>query len=360
MSWADRFASASGCHVAASRSIHTHHYATEFFMTQIHPQVSRQSRARHSADKLGRQEFLEDILSGLRLPQKRLPSKYLYDERGSRLFSKICEAPEYYPTRTELSIMRRHAGQMVELIGPQCLVIEFGCGSAAKIRILLDRLETPTAYVPVDVSYEQLRQTSASLAGNYPDLEVLPLCADFCGRLELPKCAGHVARRMVYFPGSTIGNFDPAEMKMLLEKIAVLCGSGGGLLIGVDLPKDVVTLEAAYNDRNGVTAEFNLNLLERINRQLGGGFQLDRFEHRAIYNERQGRIEMHLASLGDQTVMLDGEQFTLAKDESICTEHSYKYKLDEFQRLAAGAGLRPCRHWTDEERLFSVQFLLVP
>ncbi|MGB5925278.1 MAG: L-histidine N(alpha)-methyltransferase [Dehalococcoidia bacterium] len=301
--------------------------------------------------------FLAEVLIGLRKPQKELPSKYFYDERGSQLFERICGLKEYYITRTEASIMQAHIEEMVELIGPRVLVIEHGCGNCEKVRLLMDRLHDPVAFVPIDISQDQLLQVAKELDSIYPQLQVLPVCADYTSSFELPVPKRESKRTVVYFPGSTIGNFDPIPAKHFLEHIASLCGSGGALLIGVDLKKDPAVLHSAYNDSEGVTAAFNLNLLARINRELDCDFQPDGFEHYAFYNPRESRVEMHLISKKGQVVHIDGQTISFAKGESIWTENSYKYNLDEFEQMAAAAGFRVERVWVDERQWFSVQYL---
>ena len=303
--------------------------------------------------------FRAEVLRGLRLPAKELPCKYFYDERGARLFEEICALDEYYLTRTELAIMRRHVGEMAGRLGPHCLLIEYGSGSGVKTRLLLDHRPDVAAYVPVDISGEQLAQSAEALAALYPGLEVLPVCADFTRRFRLPRPSYPADRRVLYFPGSTIGNFGPTQATALLRGIGRRCGRGGGLLIGVDLKKDPAILEPAYNDARGVTAAFNLNLLRRINCELGADFRLDRYRHHAFYNAERGRIEMHLVSLEAQTVRIGRTRIVLAEEESIRTECSYKYGLDEFRALAAGAGWSVEQVWTDERQLFSVQYLAV-
>ena len=303
--------------------------------------------------------FLEETLSGLNQPQKTLPCKYFYDRRGSQLFDRICELPEYYPTRTEAAIMADNIAEMAAVFGPDCLLIEYGSGSSAKTRILLDRLPHLAGYVPVDISREHLHQTAESLASAYPHLEILPLCADYTAKFELPEASGPVRSRVVYFPGSTIGNFHRTEAGAFLRHIARVCGPGGGLLIGVDLRKSPQVLEPAYNDAQGVTAEFNLNLLHRMNSELGADFDLNGFEHEAFYNEAVGRIEMHLLSVSAQAVHLSGETIEFLEDETIWTECSYKYSLPEFAALAESAGFEVRRVWTDSDQKFSVQYLTV-
>jgi dimethylhistidine N-methyltransferase len=303
--------------------------------------------------------FREDVVRGLQQPDKSIPCKYLYDERGSQLFDQICELEEYYPTRTEIEIMRWHSEEMAEYIGPGSLLIEYGSGSSKKARFLLDHLRDPAAYVPIDISREHLAQSAAALASTYRDLPVHPVCADYTGSFTLPACERPVSRRVAYFPGSTIGNFSIEEARQFLKQVADVCGRGGGLLIGVDLKKDPAILEAAYNDRKGVTAAFNLNLLERINRELEGDFRLDQFRYEAPYNVRRGRIEMYLVSRPSQMVHLDDVTIPFREGEGILTECSYKYALDDFAQLAASAGFKVKRVWTDERRLFSVQYLTV-
>lgn len=304
------------------------------------------------------ERFLAEVLDGLRRPAKTLPCKYFYDELGSRLFDRICDLDEYYLTRTELAILRR-APEMAALLGPACLLVEFGSGSGLKTRLLLDHLPEPAAYVPVDLAREPLLRSAAELAARYPGLEVLPLCADFAGDLELPTPQRRATRRAVYFPGSTIGNFGPDEAHQLLQCVARLCGPGGGFLLGTDLRKDAGVLEAAYNDRDGVTRDFNLNLLRRINRELGADFVLDAFRHVAVYDRPHGRIEMHLVSRRGQEVHVGDAVIRFAEGESVRTECSYKYDLDEFRGQAAAAGLDVARVWTDERRYFAVQYLTV-
>lgn len=303
--------------------------------------------------------FREEVLHGLQQPNKQLPAKFLYDERGAQLFDQICILDEYYPTRTELAIMRQDVAEMSALLGPGCLLIEYGSGSSTKTRLLLDALEEPAGYVPIDIAKEQLLQAATEIAERYPSLEVLPVCADYTAYYEVPLPERPATRRVVYYPGSTIGNFDPDQAHQFLQSIATVCGHDGGLLIGVDLKKDPVMLHRAYNDAAGVTATFNLNLLVRINHELGADFQLDRFRHYACYNPRAGRIEMHLVSLSEQTVHLADVQISVKRGESIWTESSYKYTVDEFARLAGGAGFTVERVWMDPAELFSVQYLTV-
>jgi dimethylhistidine N-methyltransferase len=305
-----------------------------------------------------RGRFLADVLDGLTRPRKSLPCKYFYDERGSALFDRICELPEYYPTRTELGILRRHAGEMAEALGPRCLVVEYGSGSSTKTSLLLERLERPAAYVPVDISREHLLRSAAALARRHPGLRVIPVCADFTQPFALPRIA-NAQRRAAYFPGSTIGNFAPPEASKFLARVAAQCGAGGALLIGVDLRKSGSILEPAYDDSQGVTAEFNLNLLRRINRELGADFDSAAFDHRAFWNAEEGRVEMHLVSRRAQVVQLAGRRIPVARGETIHTENSHKYDLAGFAGLARSAGFEVEEVWTDPARLFSVQILRV-
>lgn len=302
--------------------------------------------------------FLEEVLAGLRQPVKRLPSKYFYDERGSQLFDDICELPEYYPTRTEMALLRDISADVAALVGEGATVIEFGSGSSTKIRILLDALDSPLAYVPVDISREHLLMSAKGLAGNYPDLRVVPVCADYTQPFEVPQIDGEKVRAG-FFPGSTIGNFTRSEAISFLQAAATDLGHNNGLLIGVDLRKDVKTLHAAYNDSAGVTAAFNLNLLHRINREIGGDFDIDSFAHDARWVPEFGRIEMHLVSVCAQTVSIGGESFEFKSGESIHTEDSRKYDVEGFKDLAREAGWNSIDCWTDPDDLFSIHLLRV-
>lgn len=318
-----------------------------------------QSRHRRIRDHApGNHRFLRDVLSGLRRPQKTVPCKYLYDDRGSELFEEICAVEEYYPTRTELAIMRRHAGEMAGEIGPRCLLLEYGSGSSRKTRLLLDRLEEPAAYVPIDISRDVLVKSVKDLTSDYPSLEVLPVCADYTAPFDIPEPSRPADRKTVYFPGSTIGNFSPQEATAFLEHVRDIVDEAGALIIGVDLKKEPAILQAAYDDREGVTAEFNLNLLKRMNRELGSDFPVDRFHHRAVYDEERGRVEMHLVSEEDLTVRVGDKEFRFDAGETIHTENSYKFEVDQFAAQAARARLHVDRIWTDPEKLFSVQYLV--
>jgi len=300
----------------------------------------------------------DEIMRGLRQPHKVLPAKLFYDEIGSQLFEQICELDEYYLTRTETAIMQQSGSEMAALIGPRCTLIEFGSGSSAKTRILLDRLTNPAAYIAIDISRDHLVQSTANLAEAYPRLKVIPVYADYTLPLALPLLDGLMSKRVAYFPGSTVGNFHPAEAVGFLRCVAELVRTGGGLLIGVDLKKDVDALNAAYNDRLGVTAAFNLNMLARINREFDANFAIDHFKHHAFYNEREGRIEMHLISRKDQTVRVGADSISFKTGESVLSEVSYKYAVAEFARLADAGGFATANVWTDEREWFSVQYLV--
>ncbi len=304
--------------------------------------------------------FLGDVLVGLSQPQKSLPAKYFYDERGSALFEQICELPEYYPTRTEIALMRQHASDMGRKIGSNALLIEYGSGSSTKTPILIDALQ-PACYVPIDISRELLAESALALAQERPGFPVRAICADYTKPFSLPPLSDiDYQRKLVYFPGSTIGNFDRAETDRFLRHVAQTVGRDGGALIGVDLKKDPARLHAAYNDAAGVTAEFNLNVLRRINNELGGKFDLTAFRHRAFYSESLGRIEMHLLSLRSQTVTIADRSIGFREGETIHTEISCKYSIEEFQAIAQTAGMSPTGVWTDSNNLFSVHYLTVP
>jgi len=310
-------------------------------------------------NKLSTSQFRADVLRGLRAAKKELPCKYFYDEIGSDLFEQITALEEYYPTRTEMGIMEQHAVDMAHLLGPRCALVEYGSGSSIKTRLLLDCLSDPAGYIPIDVSREHLRRSARALRKEYPRIEVLPMCADFTQSLKLPVYRKPSARRVVYFPGSTLGNFAPEEAIALLQQTAKLCGRGGGLLLGIDLRKDARVVEAAYNDRRGVTAAFNRNILVRINRELCANFNIEQFAHRAFYNSVEKRIEMHLVSRCDQTICVGDMPFSFTAGESIHTENSYKYSLRALAGLAEAAGFAVEQVWTDECRYFSVSYLTV-
>ena len=300
-------------------------------------------------------QFREDVLAGLSLPQKALPPKYFYDAEGSRLFERICRLREYYPTRAELSLTRAHLAAIARFAGRGGVLLEYGSGEGIKTRLLIAAVR-PKVYVPVDISTDALQRAGRGLQRTFPWLAIRPVAADFSQPLgiDLPGRA----RTTVYFPGSTIGNLTPQEAHAFLAMTRGQVGAGGALLIGVDLKKDPVRLHAAYNDAKGVTAAFNLNLLARINRELGGDFDLRRWRHYAFYNAALGRVEMHLASSVRQTARIGRHRFRFDRGETIHTENSYKYSIADFQGLARSAGLRSAKVWTDAGELFALHGLV--
>ncbi|MGH8161734.1 MAG: L-histidine N(alpha)-methyltransferase [Gammaproteobacteria bacterium] len=302
-------------------------------------------------------EELARLQQGLREPRKWISSMYFYDERGSRLFERITELPEYYLTRSELAIMRQHAGEIAVRIGPEAMIIEPGSGAGEKIGLLLRALATAVAYVPIEIARGHLEASSAALAADFPELEILPVWGDFTRAVEIPLAEHAARRRVIYFPGSTIGNFEPVAAGALLANFAAMVGAGGGAFIGVDLVKGADVIEPAYNDAEGVTAAFNLNMLAHLNRRFRADFDLERFAHRAFYNASESRVEMHLESLVEQTVRLGGESFRFAIGETIHTESSYKYTDELFSALSAAGGFRIAQIWKDPERLFGVYYL---
>jgi len=300
------------------------------------------------------EDFLAEVVAGLSSSPRSLPCKFFYDEHGAELFQKICELPEYYVTRTETELLRRHGGEMAKSIGANAELIGFGTGAGVKTRMLLEHLENPIAYVPVDISKQRLTDSAEELSLAMPALEILPVCGDYLQPLRLPKSIRKPEHVAVYFPGSTIGNLEPNVAKDFLRRVCRLCGKNGGLIIGVDLRKDRSVVEAAYNDSAGITAEFNLNILVRANRELGADFDLPLWRHQAIYNERHDRIEMHLISEAQQTVHVGGKEFCFSRGERIITEFSYKYTPEGFAELAVSAGFSLARVWTDPQRLFAI------
>lgn len=295
------------------------------------------------------------VLQGLRGEPPAIPPRFFYDTRGSELFEVICRQPEYYLPRAERRILRDNAAEIAQLMGNGCVLIEPGAGASEKVRILLEWAR-PQAYVPLDIAGDFLRQSAADLAAEFPWLTVHAACVDFCHALDLPEGIPD-GRRVAFFPGSSLGNFEPVEAECFLRTIACTVGLGGALLIGVDTKKDGDTLHAAYNDRSGVTAAFNLNLLERINRELDADFDLRQFTHRAFYDDALGRVEMHLESRREQSVAVAGERFEFETGSRIHTECSYKYSPEEFIRLAQRAGFGLIRRWQDADRLFAVYYL---
>jgi dimethylhistidine N-methyltransferase len=303
--------------------------------------------------------FAEDVIVGLSSKPKYLPCKYLYDARGSQLFDRITELDEYYPTRTEIALMREHAGAMAEAIGPGALIVELGSGSSVKTRLLLDQLDRPAGYIPVDISAGHLQAAASSIAADYPELEVTPVAADFTRGFEIPALGRPVKRCVVYFPGSTIGNFTHAQALELLAAIGRFVGArddeaAGGLLLGFDLVKPAELLERAYDDCEGVTAAFNLNLLERINRELEGDFELEGFEHRAVWAAEAARMEIYIRSKREQVVRAAGHSYRFAAGEDLLTEYSHKYTRGSIEALAREAGLTQSTIWTDGGELFGV------
>lgn len=304
------------------------------------------------------EDFEAAVFAGLDGHPKSLPCKYFYDQRGSALFDQICELDEYYVTRTEIALLQRYGGEMAALMGPSCHLIEFGSGSPRKVPILLDALADAAAYTAIDISREHLLASSRALARNRPGLEVMAVCADYTRALDLPRPKSRPdAKPVVYFPGSSIGNFAPEDAIGFLRRTADMLQGGGEMLIAADLKKDPEILHAAYNDAAGVTAAFNLNLLARINTELGADFELAAFAHDAFYDAGKGRIEMHLRSLCDQSVHIAGRDFSFAEGERVHTENSYKYAVEEFEQLAREAGFSPLKVWIDDDRLFSIHYL---
>ncbi len=310
-------------------------------------------------------EFLDDVLEGLSQSPKTLPCKYFYDERGSLLFEKICETPEYYVTRTECKIYKDCADEMSALIGERALIIEPGAGSVKKIGLLLEKLQQPAGFIPMDISEEILQGSSQALASQFPEVDINPIVVDFLNADELHAIFAQlpsqplVNKRVIFFPGSTIGNFSPSEAKQFLMHFSDNLQVGDGLLIGVDLVKDTDVLEDAYNDAANITADFNLNLLHRINNELGGNFPLNSFSHKAIFDREKGRIEMHVVSNESQQIDIADQSFSFHENETIHTENSHKYSVQQFSELAQKAGFKHEKTWQDEESLFSVNYFSV-
>ncbi len=309
--------------------------------------------------RIAAEDARRDVLQGLSQRPRRLPCRLLYDERGARLFDRICELPEYYPTRTEMEILRTHGDDIAEALGRDCRVIEFGSGSSTKTRLLLDALDRPAGYVPIDVSRAHLIRSAAALAADYPHLDVQPLVADFTRPMSLPAPSRETRSTCAFFPGSTLGNFESSAAAAFLRRIARMLGVGGALLIGIDLQKDVAVIERAYNDAAGVTAAFSLNILSVINRAVGADFDPDLFEHRAVYDPVANRVEIRLVSLVAQKRQVAGEKFTFEPGEFIVTEYSHKYTIEGFTRFARDAGFGLERAWTDPRRYFAVLLLRV-
>ncbi len=316
---------------------------------------SGEARETHALDVAGG-EFAAALIAGLSARSKSIPCRFFYDAQGSRLFERITDLPEYYPTRTETGILRGHADDLATLAPPRSVLIEFGSGSSTKTEILLEAMPQLHAYVPIDISASALEEAEERIAKCFPALRVMPIVGDFSKPLQLPAdIAGK--RRLGFFPGSTIGNLTEREAVGLLSSMRSILGAEGVLVVGADLKKDVRRLLAAYDDAEGVTAAFNLNLLQRANRELGADFDLYAFDHRATYDMRHGRIDMHLVSRVAQVVTVLGHRFRFRAGEHIHTEHSHKYDIDGFGDLVRRAGWHPQACWTDAERLFSVHVL---
>ena len=302
-------------------------------------------------------DFLNDVIEGLSQNPKTLKPKYFYDNRGAQLFTEICTTPEYYPTRTEIKILNQNAEDIASQIGDNTALIEYGSGALEKIKILLNFLNEPVGLIPVDISEDQLFASAKNLENLYPDLEILPVAADFTKPIPIPGFSHPPKKHVAFFPGSTIGNFEPDLAIQFLEGVTKTIGLDGLLLIGFDLKKDIETLLAAYDDQRGITSSFNKNLLSRINDELGGNFNLDTFEHVARYNENKGRIEMHLKSTTKQTVSINKELFEFLEGETIHTENCYKFTKESFTAMSSKAGLYPVKTWTDDQNLFAVMLL---
>jgi dimethylhistidine N-methyltransferase len=307
---------------------------------------------------VGLDDLYLEVLQGLQKDPKTLPSKLFYDQHGSLLFDQICKLDEYYPTRTEKAIMQQNIAEIAGMVGTKCLLIEYGSGSSTKTRLLLDNLPDITGYVPVDISREHLYNTAEDLNRSYPDLVIFPLWADFTRAFSLPLEIDEGIRKLAYFPGSTIGNFYPQQAIGFMQDVAALVGPGGGFLVGIDLQKDPTVLNLAYNDPQGITAAFNRNMLTHINQVLQADFKESQFEHLAFYNQKAGRIEMHLVSKEDQLVTANGSIINFRQGERILTEVSYKYTLEGFASVAAEAGFEVRKMWLDTRNYFSVQYLV--
>jgi dimethylhistidine N-methyltransferase len=300
-------------------------------------------------------DLRDEVLLGLGKQPKSLSCKFFYDQRGSELFERICDLPEYYLTRTEQTIMRASIGAIARSLGPRCLVIEYGSGNSTKTTFLLEHLQDPVGYVPIDISRPHLREAARRLKTRFPDLDVMPIWGDFHQDIPIPEATRPERRRVVYFPGSTIGNLEEDDARVFLDHMADMVGADGGVLIGIDRRKAEEVLVPAYDDADGVTAEFNLNMLARINHDLGADFVLEQYRHEAIWNDEQSRMEMYLVSRCAQTVTVGGERFQFDAGERICTEYSHKYTLEQFGRIASAFVTEG--HWTDTRDWFSVLLL---
>lgn len=302
--------------------------------------------------------FSEDVIKSLSKKQKEIPCKYLYDSYGSLLFERICSLKDYYPTRVETEILRSSVSEMATLIGENAVIVEYGSGASTKTKILLDALKNPKRYVPIDISKEQLTEAGSEIARKFSPIDVCCICADYLGHYYVPLDSNRNDGVTVFFPGSTIGNFMREQAVDFLKRVLSVCGRGGALIIGVDLAKDTHILERAYNDEEGVTELFNKNLLTRMNNELGFDFDIESFSHKAVYNKDEGCIEMYLVSGKAQYVTGGGSKFQFEKGESILTERSYKYKLEDFGKIAWESGFRAKKIWTDENKWFSLQYLV--
>ena len=313
--------------------------AAEFQFSDYHPQPA---------------DMLSEIITGMQQQPRTLAAKFFYDETGSKLFDQICQTEEYYPTRTETKIIRDNIDEIGACLGSGCLLVEPGSGNSRKVRELLDAIQ-PHAYLPMDISRGYLKKEAQKLYHEYPWLQVHAICTDYTNPVNIPGYARHI-HRVAFFPGSSIGNFEPSEAVVFLKNIRDMVGASGGLLIGVDLKKPLQRLVSAYNDPEGLTAAFNLNILTRINREIDADFDVDKFEHAAFYNINLGRIEMHLISREAQTVRIGRHKFDFQRYQNIHTENSYKYTVEEMQHLGRQAGFAPQKVWTDRERLFSLHY----
>jgi L-histidine N-alpha-methyltransferase len=325
-------------------------------MTTAHASASLAGRRGLTS---GESAFRSEVLRGLLANPKSLPPKLFYDEAGAALFERITTLPEYYLTRAELEILQARASEIARLAGPACTLVEYGSGAGRKVRLLLDAMECPAAYVPIDISAEQLAAVASEIAAAYPSVAVHPLAADYTRPIALPAIGG-AERRLAFFPGSTIGNLTPTEAIGFLSRVRRTVGPGGALVLGVDRVKSTSALHAAYNDADGVTAAFNCNVLARINRELGADFRLAHFAHRAFFNEAESRVEMHLVSLVAQTVAVAGARIRFEAGETIWTESSYKYDRARLEALVSASGFTVTRLWTDAAARFWVAFLEVP
>lgn len=303
------------------------------------------------------QAFLQDVYEGLSQPQKTLPCKFFYDDKGSKLFEKICELPEYYITRTELALLESIKAELAELIGKNASIIEPGAGAGIKIRTLLRAIDNPESYVPMDISEDFLFYSAQVIQQEFPDIKIMPIKGDFSRPVKWLENTDN-SNRVVFFPGSTIGNFEEQQAVEFLKNMNHLVGKNGALIIGVDLLKEQNILEAAYNDSQNITAAFNKNLLVRINQQLSANFELDQFKHVALLNHQYQRVEMHLVSQQEQQVKINGRQFNFLANESIHTENSHKYSIESFLKIAKQAGLKGVKHWVDDQKMFSVHYLV--